>query len=357
MRLLLVTQRMDEEDPLLGFFVGWVRNLARRLTTLHVVAQDAVTRHVNPNVRVDSLGRERGAGRGARLVRLQGILTNALVRGRSSDVVLCHMCPEYVVAAYPAARLSQTPLFLWYTHGQGSRWLRVAHRLSSGILTASLDGFPFRSPKIVATGHGIDLGKFRPIASPPHPGARTLLSVGRISPIKGHEVPIEALSILAHERGMTDLQLRIIGDTPLASQRWYLEKLRRLVTREKLDRQVRFLGSVPYGSIDRHLNDCDVFLSASNTGSLDKAPLEAMACGKVLLTSNPSFRKEIEGFEDLLSFRPGNSADLAGKLAGVLRLDRDRLQAIGDRLSRRVREYHDLDRLTVRVLEVLRRAV
>ncbi|MGH7823153.1 MAG: glycosyltransferase family 4 protein, partial [Candidatus Binatia bacterium] len=332
MRILLVTQRIDDDDDLLGFFVEWVRRLAARVEAVHVVAREVRSHSLPPNVRVHSLGKEHGAGRLSRLARLQAILFRLLVRERSADAVLCHMCPEYALAAYPAARATGAPLFLWYTHGSPSLWLRLAHVVSNAILTASLDGFPLSGTNVVPTGHGIDLAKFRAGGARAENGKRVLLSLGRISPVKAHEVVIRALSQLVHENGMTDLELRIVGETPLPSQRWYFDGLQRLVRHEQLENRVRFVGSVPYRDIHRHLRECDVFVSASKTGSLDKAPLEAMASGKAVLTSNTAFRAELGGLEDRLMFRQDDAGDLAAKLGGLLDVDRGELTAIGERL-------------------------
>lgn len=352
MRVLVVTQRIDENDDLLAFFVEWVRRLATRVDAVHVVAQEVRSHDLSGAVRVHSLGKERGVGRWARLARLQRALFDQLVVQRSADVILCHMCPEYLVAACAVARASRTPSFLWYTHGANSAWLRLAYLVSDGILTAGLPGFPLRGRKIVAMGHGIDLEKFRPRQSRSESGPRILLSVGRLSPIKAHEVAIRALSILVHEKRLTDIELRIIGGTPLPSQQGYFESLRRLVAGEKLEGHVRFLGSIPYRQIQDHLGSCDVFISASRTGSLDKAPLEAMACGKVVVASSSSFRSELEPFEDRLTFRQDDHSDLAGKLFALLAVDRQHLAAIGDRLRQNVGDRHALDRLVERMVRV-----
>ena len=37
MKLLVVTQAMDEQDPVLGFFVRWVEELAKRAERIEVI--------------------------------------------------------------------------------------------------------------------------------------------------------------------------------------------------------------------------------------------------------------------------------------------------------------------------------
>jgi glycosyltransferase involved in cell wall biosynthesis len=303
-------------------------------------------------VRVHSLGKEAGATRWSRQLRLQALLRRLLLREKSADVILCHMCPEYAVAAYPLARAAGVPLFLWYTHGHTSVWLRLAHRAVNGILTASRESFPFPSPKLVATGHGIDLVRFQP-REPAANDRKVVLSIGRLSPIKAHEVPIRALAVLTRERRLPEVELRIVGTVPMPSQQWYRDELQRIVASEGLEGRVRFIGAVPHAEVERHLAACDVLVSASKTGSLDKVPLEGMACGRVVLACGAAFRDEMSGFEEQLLFRQDDPVDLADKLSEILRADRGRLAAIAQQLSENVRKRHDVDLLVDRMVGVL----
>lgn len=356
MKLLVITQAVDQNDDVLSFFVGWIERLAQRLGTVQVVAQRVGPHRLNDTVQVHSLGKERGAGRLSRQLGLQRLLARILLQERSADVILCHMCPEYALAAYPIARAARIPVFLWYTHGQASRRLRLAHRLVDGVLTASKESFPLPSPKAVPTGHGIDLARFRPTEMPSRT-EKILLSIGRLSPIKAHEVAIRALAILVGKRGMRDVELRIVGEVPMPSQQGYGEELRRMVAAEGLERQVRFVGGVPHAEVQRQLASCDVVVSASRTGSLDKAPLEGMACGRVVLVSGAAFSEEVRGFEDLLMFREDDCVDLADKLTAIFRTDRGRLETIAAQLTERVHKRHDLDVLVDRMLDVFRAAL
>jgi glycosyltransferase involved in cell wall biosynthesis len=356
MRILVLTQAFDEADPLLGFFVGWIERLAGRVSSVQVIAGRVGATAPPANVTVHSLGKERQLGRFSRQLRLQRLLARILLRQRSADVVLCHMVPAYALAAAPYARAAGAPVFLWYTHGRGSRALTLAERLVSGILTASSEGFPLSSPKLTAVGHGIDLRRFGPQQLPAN-GRRAVLSLGRLSPIKAHEVTIEAFATVLRQQRIEDLELRIVGEAPLPSQRSYAAELARLVASRGIEPHVRFVGAIPHAQVEAELAACVVFVSASQTGSLDKAPLEAMACGRVALVSGDAYRAELDGFEDLLTFRSGDSAHLADRLTAVLRTDRGSLETIGRELSQRIHRRHDLDRMIERILEIFRHAL
>lgn len=357
MRILIVSQRLDAEHDVLGFFTGWVEALAGAADGVEVIAQWLGDQPPSAATAVHSLGKERGLGKPRQLARLQRILWRRLVRERAADLVLCHMCPEYVPLCAPLARAARVPLALWYTHGTGSARLRLAVRLADRTFTASLEGFPRAAagPNVIALGHGIDTHAFPITPLPPDGGPRVVLSAGRISPVKGHQLVVRAFATLLRRTRRRDLELRIVGGAPLPEHRPVARELERLVAAEGLEAVVSLPGPVPYPEIHRQLAECHVFASASDTGSLDKAVLEAMACGRPVLTSNPAFGPELSGLEDRLIFRPGDVADLADKLESLLTLPRPRLEAIGLELAGRVAARHDLRDFARRLVREARR--
>src|SRR3989338_2848671 len=57
-----------------------------------------------------------------------------------------------------------------------------------------------------------------------------------------------------------------------------------------LGNPVYFCGPIPYPRIQDFYHSGDIFINLSETGSVDKAMLEAMSCGLLALTSNEAFR-------------------------------------------------------------------
>jgi glycosyltransferase involved in cell wall biosynthesis len=255
-----------------------------------------------------------------------------------------------VLLCTPAARLAGVPIALWYTHGTSNARLRLAVRLSRRVLTASLPEFPLKSPKVLGLGHGIDTQRLGPLALPPGPG-RTVVSVGRISPVKDHALVVRGFAQLLARTGREDLRLRIVGGPPRPEHEATLNQLRALVVAEGLSDRVELVGAVPHRSISRELAAGHVFVSASRTGSLDKAVLEAMACARPVLVSNPAFRTELS--DTRLSFREGDAHDLADKLEALISLSTCELEALGSTLARSVIERHDLAGFVARLQEAL----
>ena len=60
MRLLLFNLVTDLDNPTQGFNTGWIRALARRVEFIHVITMRAGHVEVPGNVRVYSVGKEKG---------------------------------------------------------------------------------------------------------------------------------------------------------------------------------------------------------------------------------------------------------------------------------------------------------
>ena len=142
-----------------------------------------------------------------------------------------------------------------------------------------------------------------------------LLYTGNIKPHKNVERVIEAYSLL-RTRGFDNLKLLIIGDEISKSPH-----LRRAVHRHQLHRQVRFLGFVPDATLAVLYRLADVFVFPSLYEGFGLPPLEAMASGTPVVTSNVSSLPEVVGDAALL-VDPKDADAIAGAIQRIL-TDRD----------------------------------
>ncbi|RLC66439.1 MAG: hypothetical protein DRI52_12040, partial [Chloroflexi bacterium] len=245
LRVLMITQKVDLDDDVLGFTHTWVNKLAEKVGWLYVLAL-AVGRHkLHDNVTLCSMGKERGAGRLRRLMNFTRIVAPLLLR-RRVDVVFIHMVPLYAVLAAPWAKLAHVPVVMWYTHKHVGLTLRVAHALVDKVVTASKESFRLPSDKVIVTGHGIDTELFKPAEGPRPERPFTVLSVGRISPIKDYETLIRAADILVNERGLRGVRFVVVGDAGTPEQVAYREQLLAEVRRRGLSDHFEFVGAVPH---------------------------------------------------------------------------------------------------------------
>ena len=360
MNLLFVTQSYDADSTILGVTADWVHALARRCSSVHVLAQRAGRRPPNApaNVTVHSLGKERGAARHRQLGRLLATLGHVLLNAPPAEratAIFVHMVPRYAALAAPLAKLCRVPLMLWYAQGGVSRDLHIAHRLVDRVVSASRRSYPLDADRLVVVGHGIDTDRYAPAQSRRrHDDGPLLLSVGRLSPAKDHETTIEALAVLhAHAGTAAPPILRICGAPLYPSDEAYAERLRRRVDELGLEQAVQFAGNVPYAAMPAEYRRTAVCLHTSRTGSLDKAALEPLACGVPVVTSNPAVQQELAAWGERLSFPAGDAARLAERVQGVLAWTEGERAAAAATMRQLVVQRHGLRQWADRVVALL----
>ena len=271
MKLLIITQAVDRNHPILGFFHRWVEEFAKHFEHIHVIALQQGTSDLPGNVTVYSLGKEQGVQRFARTAKF----LSYMIRIRNEyDAVFVHMNPEYVVLAGWWWRLTGKKIGLWYTHKSVDVKLRFATVFADVIFTASPESFRLRTSKLRVMGHGIDTDFFTP--DPSVSRGSHFLSVGRLMPTKRHDLAIRA----AHEVGVP---LRIAGDGP--------ERGALLALAQELGDDVAFLGALTQEKLRDEYRTAAKLIHRSETGSLDKVVLEAASCGCPVDTTDPALAK------------------------------------------------------------------
>jgi glycosyltransferase involved in cell wall biosynthesis len=155
-----------------------------------------------------------------------------------------------------------------------------------------------------------------------------LLYAGRISPHKNVVRMIEAFSALKTElerdQAYPDLKLIIIGDDLSGNP-----DLRRTVVRSGVQNDVRFLGFVPIEVLRIFYDEAKIFVFPSLYEGFGLPPLEAMAHGTPVVTSNVSSLPEVVGNAAVL-VNPENVFEIMRALHCTL-MD----QALRDRMKER----------------------
>jgi glycosyltransferase involved in cell wall biosynthesis len=143
-----------------------------------------------------------------------------------------------------------------------------------------------------------------------------LLYAGRISPHKNVVRMIEAFSALKteleKEQAYPDLKLIIIGDDLSGNP-----DLRRTVIRSGVQNDVRFLGFVPVEILRTFYDQAKIFVFPSLYEGFGLPPLEAMAHGTPVVTSNVSSLPEVVGNAAVL-VHPENVFEIMRGLHRVL---------------------------------------
>jgi glycosyltransferase involved in cell wall biosynthesis len=163
-----------------------------------------------------------------------------------------------------------------------------------------------------------------------------LLYAGRISPHKNVVRMIEAFSALKTElekdQVFPDLKLIIIGDDVSGNP-----DLRRTVIRSGVQNDVRFLGFVPIEVLRIFYDAAKIFVFPSLYEGFGLPPLEAMAHGTPVVTSNVSSLPEVVGNAAVL-VHPENVFEIMRALHRVL-LDQPLREKMKERGYRQVTKF------------------
>jgi glycosyltransferase involved in cell wall biosynthesis len=230
---------------------------------------------------------------------------------RCRSVVTIHDCIHLMFPQYLPGRLA-------HAYARASMWSAV--RKSDRILTVSeaskrdiLRFFDIAADKVAVIYNAIDerflasadeerMDLIRQRYQLDHP---FLLYVGNIKPHKNLERLIDAFGRV---RGgaVSDLRLVIIGDEISK-----YPPLRQAVHRHRLDKYVRFLGFQPHDTLAAFYRLARAFVFPSIYEGFGLPPLEAMACGTPVVTSNVSSLPEIAGNAAILvdPYDPASIAD------------------------------------------------
>lgn len=342
LRLLLFNLVTDADDPVLGFTTVWINALAPYCETIDVITMRAGRLALADNVRVFSVGKEKGYSEPRRAIEFYRILVTLLLT-RRYDTCFAHMQQIFALMAAPLLGLWRVPITLWYAHKATPRSLVWAEKLVQHIVTSSPEGFRLTSRKLRVVGQGIDTNRFAP-ADRPDDALFTLISVGRIAPVKHLETLIDTVRRLYDELGWGEVRLRIVG-APMAGDEAYADRLRQLVETLEVDKLVTFVGPVDYASVEGEYQQADVMVNLSQTGSVDKAVLEAMACGLPVITANEAFLSLLAPWGELLLIPPESPGKLAVSLVKLRAMPAEERRALGLQLRQLVVQQHSLERL------------
>lgn len=357
MRFLIITQAVDQQDPVLGFFHAWINAFATEVESIEVICLREGRHDLPSNVRVHSLGKERGVGRIRRALRLLVLIVG--LRNRY-DAVFAHMNPEYVVAGGPLWRLMGKEIGFWYAHGAVTPQLRIASSFADHIFTSTPEGYGLRSKKLHIVGQGIDTERFN-LSLEGIKARGSCVSVSRLSRSKDIKTAILTMALLREEQ--VPATLRIVG-TPLTNaDTEYVTELQAMIEEKGLADVVSFAGGMPNHELPHELHKHRFLINAYKNKSLDKVLLEAMAAGVIPVSSNKAFCALLEKTTDAalkglpLCVPEGDAAAFKDSISSLYGRSDEDLTKIGRALRAVVVREHGLQGLIARIMSVYRSRV
>ena len=331
--LVFVTQAADPADPVLGATLPKIRELARRVDEVVVLAARVDPAALPENCRARSFDAPTQAARGARY-----LAALAPEVARRPVAVVAHMAPVFALLAAPLARPLRVPLLLWFTgHASGGRLLDAAERVVDVVFSVDERSVPRRSAKIRAIGHGIDVDAIACVGERTPP-LRRLLGLGRYGPVKEWGTAMRALAELP------EATLDLHGPVLTTADRAHLPELERLAAELGVAGRVSFGEQVPYVRVPELLAAADALVNPTRGASADKVVFEAAAACLPVFAASPVFDTLLpEG----MRFPAGDSAALAARIRGYA-------GGAGPELRARVAAEHSAAHWAEAVLEAAR---
>jgi len=344
MKILVITQKVDREDDILGFFHHWIEKLAEKVDFLNVICLQKGEYSLPFNVRVWSLGKETGKSKLKYILRFYKYIWKLR---KEYNVIFVHMNPIYVILGGLFWKIWRKKIFLWCNHQFGNLITRLGMKIADTVFYTSPFAFAskFQNSKIMPAG--IDTEKFK-IQNSKFKIKNSILYLGRISPIKNVDILIEAAKLL--DREGVNFILNIVGE-PGEKDIDYFKKIKNLSQDLEQKGKIKFLGKVPNYKTPEIYNQNEIFVNLSPSGLFDKTLLEAMACQSLVLVSNKSFQKILPNY---LIFREGEPEDLKNKLINIFNMKKEEKENFGRMLREYVVQNQDLNILIEKIFNVIK---
>jgi glycosyltransferase involved in cell wall biosynthesis len=344
MKLLILTQKVDCNDDVLGFFHRWLEVFSHSFEYISVICLGKGNVALPENVKVFSLGKEKKV---SRLKYLLNFYSYIWQQRNNYDVVLVHMNKEYVVMGSLFWRLWGKKVFFWYNHTHGTFSARLAGLLADKIFYTSSYSFFSNSKKAVEMPVGVDMEQFKPhVATIPE---NAVLFLSRISPVKNLEILIEAAEIW--DRETTHIPVHVYGNALLKDEEYFSalkKKAEPLIKKSK----IIFHGSIPNAEAPNIYRKYAIVANLTQSGSFDKTIIEAMASGTLVIASNKSFEDLLPTeYHTAMVFEEKNAHAFAQKVAALVRLTPEEKAKIGAELRELVMNKHSVEHLSKRIVE------
>ena len=173
------------------------------------------------------------------------------------------------------------------------------------------------------------------------PGKFVILMPGRLTSWKGQEKFIEALNILIEDYNNSNFEAVILGSDQ--GRKVYKKKLNNLVQRYRLTQKIKFIEHCK--EMPLAYSVADAVVSASiEPEAFGRVSVEAQAMGKPIIASDLGGSKEtiLRGKSGFL-YKHDDPRDLAKTLNGVIELDQDSLNSIGNEGRKNITKNFDVE--------------
>lgn len=333
MKLLVLTQAVDLDDPILGFMHRWIEEIAANFERVEVICLKEGRHDLPGNVSVHSLGKESGRSRIKYISRFYKYVFSLR---KEYDAVFVHMNQEYVLLGGLLWILLRKPVVLWRNHKLGLYSTRIAAALSRTVCYTSPSAYVARFSNAVQMPIGIDTELFHRKVRPPGPSGKSILFLGRIDGVKRPLLFLDALKALVAQG--VSFHADIYG-APTYSDDPFFATFKAALAPLESSGHAALYPSVKNSDTPAIYGTHAVYVNLTPSGSFDKTIGEAMACGCIVVTCNAALRGILP---DKLIVESESGAEVARAIKAALELSAEEREQVVHTCGEYVEREHSL---------------
>ncbi len=292
------------------------------------------------------------AARLARMLRREG-LTHVHVHMANNGAAIARLATHfdptlsYSLSIHGSAEFFHVDSWALASKARDARFIRcISNFCRAQVMTFT---HPSRWNNLHVVRCGIDTDHFRPADRPAPDTPLRLVTVGRLHPIKGYTVLLEALADL-YARGIA-CRLTMVGDGPLRPM------IERTIQSLDLESCVTLAGPVGAEELVRYLHDAHAMVVSSFMEGVPVVLMEAMACELAVIATRVGGIPELveHGVSGLL-VDPASSASLAQAIETIAR-DPQKRRSLGQAARWTVCDRYDIRQSAAQMRDILGRYV
>ncbi len=334
-RLLITVQAVDLDDPLMGFFHGWLVAASKQFDQITVLALRVGRSRLPSNVVVIPLRPNKSRSRWLVFFML---LKESWGCRAHYDAVFVRGDIQYLLLAGWLWRILGKRIVFWYAHYTSrTSGLRFAPWIANQVVTSVPAACTL--PGVRSIGQAIDVSRF--VLPHVHEAAfGTVLIFGRISPIKRVPWMIEKVAAASPE---SMNQITIVGRAMDDQERDRLRTILQVNGAKWEDRDIRNEDAPELFRL------ADIYINAT-PGSLDKTIVEAMMSGLVVVASSPGYGDMLP---PLLAWLNPSDEKFGSAVVRVMGLSASQRHQIGVTLRQVAMDLHGQDEQIIRLRGIL----
>jgi glycosyltransferase involved in cell wall biosynthesis len=224
----------------------------------------------------------------------------------------------------------------------------LAYPFLSGVVTSTEGSCPLQGEKIKVIGQGIMLSMTSSDLIVPKVPPLRWYHIGRIDQSKRIEILINA--VLSARQSGYDVTLDLFGIPSGLKSELYYQRLVELSKLPNFSGWLSFRGPIRREEIFHVSQDFDGFLHAFN-GSLDKALLESVLCGRFVASTNREFLREFGGTFVSENF---SKLSLSQQLLELIQCDEANLRESSSNQQRLLKKNHSFENWISKLLDIMK---